>query len=128
MINSPTPHGRRHILGGLLGLPLVAALPATASQADRELIDLVDAVMAASDELYTVAIRENWDDARIDAASDRWRAMLGRAVALPATTREGRAAKARLILDQKRGIEDCYDAPLDMLTSLLHDLVAGVGG
>lgn len=123
------PHGRRHILGALLGLPLVAVLPtpAAATHPDRELIDLVEATMAAGDELRTLSVREMWDDITINAACDYWRDLHRRAVALPATTREGRAAKARLIIDDRRGDQDGYVPEHDALASLLHDLVTGAG-
>ena len=123
MIDANSP--RRDILGALFGIPAAAAIPAVAHIADLDLIATVDAAIALADEINTLAPREGWSDERVDATSDRYGELVRAACAMPATTPLGRAAKARLVIDQNRGADDDFDESGDVLASLLQDILRG---
>lgn len=116
---------RRAILGGLIGLPMAIAAPVQARSADHDLITAIDTAMGMSDEVGRMVgpSTEWWTDEDLCAFCDRQNALIEMACATPATTPEGLAAKARMVLDRHRGDGNAWNDELCMLTSLCRDLI-----
>ncbi len=120
-----THNTRRSLIVGAAALSLAAGPAIALAAPDAELLQACDTALGAWTETDMRAQVEDWDDSRVGQNVDTVFSATERAANLPASTRAGLQAKARLLA--RHYAPDFEDQEPDdaeqLLVSLLQDLI-----
>ncbi len=119
-------NARRAVLLGaaaLVAMPLAMPAAAAAPSPDAELIRDAERAISLKAEINTRAIAENWDDDTVAARCEELNALFDTVSEMPAFSRAGLEAKAKLLAADTARDEPSTDQADILLASLLRDLI-----